>query len=139
NGIIASPEPEPVAPERIMVNDALDKYSEYIRHHRSLRTFRTYRPILASFKNFCGKTHIDEIERADLLDFATHCLNQSQTGKSVYNKLVVLSLVLKHHGPLETSECLGLASLCRDHPTDFRECGDRAAVFALYTGGRDPV
>src|SRR5215471_10319932 len=39
SGIIAPPKPEPVAPERITVNDALAKYSEYIRYHRSLRTF----------------------------------------------------------------------------------------------------
>ena len=98
SGIIAPPEQEQAALERTTVADALDKYSEYIRYHRSLRTFRTYRPILASFKTFCAKTYIDEIERADLLDFATHCLKQSQKGKSIYNKLVVLCQVLKQHG-----------------------------------------
>src|SRR6202158_3474682 len=98
SGIIAPPEQEQAALERTTVADALDKYSEYIRYHRSLRTFRTYRPILASFKTFCAKTYIDEIERADLLDFATHCLKQSQKGKSIYNKLVVLCQVLKPHG-----------------------------------------
>ena len=88
-------------PERTTVADALDKYSEYIRYHRSLRTFRTYRPILASFKTFCAKTYIDEIERADLLDFATHCLKQSQKGKSIYNKLVVLWPGIETARPLE--------------------------------------
>jgi hypothetical protein len=96
--IIAPPDPKPDAPERKTVSAALDEYSEYIRYHRSLRTFRTYRPILSSFKTFCAKTYIDEIERADLLDFATHCMKQSQKGKSIYNKLVVLSQVLKQHG-----------------------------------------
>jgi len=33
-----------------------------------------------------------------LLDFATHCLKQSEKGKSIYNKLVVLSQVLKQNG-----------------------------------------
>jgi len=33
-----------------------------------------------------------------LLDFATHCLKQRQKGKSIYNKLVVLSQVMKQHG-----------------------------------------
>jgi hypothetical protein len=33
-----------------------------------------------------------------VLDFATHCLKQSQKGKSIYNKLVVLSQILKQHG-----------------------------------------
>ena len=30
-------------------------------------------------------------------DFATHCMKQGQAGKSIYNKLVVLSQVLKQH------------------------------------------
>jgi integrase len=98
NGIIpAQPVPEP-EPERITVAAALDRYSEYIQYHRSLRTFRTYRPILAGFKSFCDKTHVDDVERQDLLDFATHCMKQGQKGKSVYNKLVVISQVMKQHG-----------------------------------------
>jgi integrase len=93
----APPEPEP-EPERITVGAALDRYSEYIQYHRSLRTFRTYRPILNSFKTFCAKTHVDAVEREDLLDFATACLKKGQKGKSVYNKLVVISQVMKQHG-----------------------------------------
>lgn len=67
----------------------------HVRCHRSLLTFRTYRPIPNSFKTFCPKPHVDEAQRQDLLDFAMHCSKQSQLGKSIYNKLVVLSQVLK--------------------------------------------
>jgi hypothetical protein len=42
------------APERIKVQDALGKYADHIRYHRSLRTYRTYRPILKSFGEFCA-------------------------------------------------------------------------------------
>jgi integrase/recombinase XerD len=77
---------------------ALDEYEEYIRFHRSLRTFRTYRPILRSFRTFCRTTHIENVERQDLLDFATDCLKKGQQGKSIYNKLVVVSQVMKQHG-----------------------------------------
>jgi integrase len=98
NGIIpAQPGPEP-APERTTVSAALDRYSEYIQYHRSLRTFRTYRRILKSFKTFCAKIHVEDVEREDLLDFATACLRKGQKGKSVYNKLVVISQVMKQHG-----------------------------------------
>lgn len=98
NGIIpAQPAAEP-EPERTTVTDALDRYSEYIQYHRSLRTFRTYRPILASFKSFCTRNHIEDVDREDLLAFATHCLKQGHNGKTVYNKLVVLSQLLKRHG-----------------------------------------
>ena len=98
NGIIPpATEAEPT-PERTALPSAIDSYLDYIRYHRSLRTFRTYRPILESFEEFCSKAHVDEVERQDLLDFATHCIKQGQKGKSVYNKLVVLSQVLKQHG-----------------------------------------
>jgi hypothetical protein len=48
--------------------------------------------------HFCGKTYVDDVERQDLLDFATDCLKQGQKGKSIYNKLVVISQVMKQHG-----------------------------------------
>ena len=69
-------------PRRITLAAALDGYLEYVRDHRSLRTFRTYRPMLASFKAFCPKTCVDQVERQDLLDFATHLLKQGQKGKA---------------------------------------------------------
>jgi len=95
NGIIpAQPMPAP-EPERTTVAAALDRYSEYIQYHRSLRTFRTYRPILGDFKSLKG--HVDDVERQDLLDFAA-CLKKGQKGKSVYNKMVVISQVMKQHG-----------------------------------------
>jgi Phage integrase SAM-like domain len=77
---------------------ALDSYKEYVQYHRSLRTFRTYRPILEGFKKFCTKAYVDEVERQDFIDFATHCMKKGQKGKSIYNKLVVLSQVMKQHG-----------------------------------------
>ena len=78
NGIIPpSPKPEP-KPERTPLTSALDDYVEYVRYHRSLRTYRTYRPILQSFKESCTKAHVDEVERQDLLDFATDCTKQGQ-------------------------------------------------------------
>ena len=85
-------------PERTSLAAALDSYKEYVQYHRSLRTFRTYRPILEAFKKFCTKTYVDEVERQDFIDFATHCMKQGQKGKSIYNKLVVLSQVMKQHG-----------------------------------------
>src|ERR1700677_3145267 len=42
------PAVEPV-PERTSLPVALDKYLEYVMYHRSLRPFRTYRPILEDF------------------------------------------------------------------------------------------
>jgi len=98
NGVIPPlPEVETV-PDRTALPDALDKYLEYVQYHRSLRTFRTYRPILEDFKASCTKSHIEEVERQDILDFATECVKQGQKGKTIYNKLVLLSQVMKQYG-----------------------------------------
>jgi hypothetical protein len=35
---------------------------------------------------------------SDLIDFMTDCLKKGQKGNSVYNKLVVISQVMKQHG-----------------------------------------
>lgn len=98
NGIIPIAPVAEVEPDRTTLRQALDAYKEYVQYHRSLRTFRTYRPILDSFKEFCRKTYVDEIDRQDLLDFATHLKKEGQQGKSIYNKLVVLSQVMKQNG-----------------------------------------
>jgi integrase len=97
NGIVPAPPPEEKV-TRVKLADALASYIEYIRYNRTLRTFRTYRPILSAFGAFCTRDYIDQITREDLLAFATACLKQGQKGKSVYNKLVVVSQLLKQHG-----------------------------------------
>lgn len=98
NGIIPQPQIAEATPERKTLAAALDAYKDYVQYHRSLRTFRTYRPILESFKNFCMKKYVDEVERQDFIDFATQCMKEGQKGKSIYNKLVVLSQVMKQYG-----------------------------------------
>jgi len=97
-GVMPTPAPEPEKPKRTTVKDALGNYLDYIRYHRTLRTFRTYRPILNAFGEFCRREYVDQIDREDLMAFATACLKQGQKGKSVYNKLVVIAQLLKQHG-----------------------------------------
>jgi len=70
--------------DRITVKNALEKYEDYIRYHRSLRTFRTYRPILRSFGEFCPHTYVDQVDRVALMDYATACLKDGQAGKTIY-------------------------------------------------------
>ena len=60
-------------------------------------TFRTYRPILKAFREFCTRQY-DSVDRKDLIDFATDCMKKGQKGKSVYNKLVVVSQLMKQNG-----------------------------------------
>jgi hypothetical protein len=48
NGVIPATPTIEAALKRTVLAAALDGYAEYVRYHRSLRTFRTYRPILES-------------------------------------------------------------------------------------------
>ena len=149
NGIIpAAPAVEEPLP-RTTLNAAIDGYIEYVRYHRSLRTFRTYRPILETFKDFCSKDHVDDVDRQDLLDFATSCMKQGQKGKSVYNKLVVLSQVMKQHGKaklLKTADWPSFVETVRPIYEDFelaklfRACTPTEEIrykFYLMSGFRD--
>ena len=104
NGIIPAAPALRNNPERTTLPAALDRLSGLCALSPVLRTFRTYRPILESFKTFCPKTYVDDVERQDLLDFATHCMKNGQKGKSIYNKLVVISQVMKQHGKTQTSQ-----------------------------------
>jgi integrase len=98
NGLLEHPRAAVDHPDHPTLADALTKYEDYIRYHRSLRTLRTYRPILQSFGTFCTKARVDDVDRQDLLDYATDCLKAGQKGKTIYNKLVVISQVMKQHG-----------------------------------------
>src|SRR5579859_1740786 len=49
DGVIPLTPAVEAAAERTSLAAALDSYKEYVQYHRSLRTFRTYRPILEAF------------------------------------------------------------------------------------------
>jgi integrase/recombinase XerD len=60
----------PIEPVRLTMDAAIDRHLEYIRKHRSLRTYRTYCPVLhVHFRNSYTKTYVDEVERGDILKF----------------------------------------------------------------------
>jgi integrase/recombinase XerD len=148
NGIVPVPVID-AKDERTPLKSALDKYNEYVRYHRSLRTFRTYRPILNAFGEFCTKTYIEDVDRDDLLAFATHCLKQGHNGKTVYNKLVVLAQLMKQHGRpklLQPSDWPSFVETVRPIYEDseltklFNACTPEEEIrfkFYLMTGFRD--
>jgi hypothetical protein len=61
SGIIPPPATVELVPQRTMLPAALDGYKDYVQYHRTLRTFRTYRPIVESFNAFCKKNYVDEV------------------------------------------------------------------------------
>jgi len=81
------------------MNSAIDDYLEYIRKHRSLRTYRTYRPTLnILFRNSYTKTYVDEVTREDILKFTSDCFDQGLVPRTVYDRLITVLQPFKRHG-----------------------------------------
>jgi len=99
-GILALPEAQVAsAPARLTMDAAIDQYLEYIRKHRSLRTYRTYRPTLnVLFRNSYTKTYVDEVTREDILKFTSDCFDQGLVPRTVYDRLVTVLQLFKRHG-----------------------------------------
>jgi hypothetical protein len=99
-GILTSAQlPEIIPPARITTASAIDKYLEYVRVQRSLRTYRTYRPTLdVLLRNSYTKTYMDEVTRDDILKFMGDCFDLGLGARTVYDKLVVVLQLFKRNG-----------------------------------------
>lgn len=101
-GLLALPEPAAMVieePERLTMDKAIDEYLDYVRKHRSLRTFRTYRPVLNfHFRNSYVKTYVDEVDRSDILKFMSDLFDYGLAARTVYDRLVVVLQLFKRHG-----------------------------------------
>ena len=87
------------APARLTIGAAIDDYLEYVRKHRSLRTYRTYRPTLqVLFRKSYTKTYVDEVTREDILKFTSDCFDQGLVPRTVYDRLVTVLQLFKRHG-----------------------------------------
>ena len=81
------------------MNSAIDDYLEYIRKHRSLRNYITYRPTLNTlFRNSYTKTYVDEVTHEDILKFTGDCFDQGLVARTVYDRLVTVLKLFKRHG-----------------------------------------
>lgn len=101
-GLLALPEPAAMVmeePARLTMDKAIDEYLDYVRKHRSLRTFRTYRPVLNfHFRNSYVKTYVDEVDRSDILKFMSDLFDYGLAARTVYDRLVVVLQLFKRHG-----------------------------------------
>lgn len=100
-GLLALPEPAAMVieePARLTMDKAIDECLDYVRKHRSLRTFRTYRPVLNfHFRNSYVKTYVDEVDRSDILKFISDLFDYGLSARTVYDRLVVLLQLFKRH------------------------------------------
>ena len=104
-GLIASPEPEPAAPAKTPIGEAIDAYLRYVKMQRKKRTWLTYRYTLdvllrASYK----RKYVDDATRDDVLDFMTHCYEQGLGARTVYDKVVTVLQLFKRHGRMKLME-----------------------------------
>jgi len=100
-GLLTQPEASDIQAEadRLTMDAAIDQYLEYIRKHRSLRTYRTYRPVLhVHFRNSYAKTYVDEVDRSDILKFMSDLFDCGLVARTVYDRLVVVLQLFKRHG-----------------------------------------
>ena len=105
-GILPTAEPAvAVEASRTKLGDAIDKYLDYVKVQRSLRTYRTYRPTLnVMLRNSYTKTYMDEVTRDDILKFIGDCFDLELAARTVYDKLVVVLQFFKRNGHTELIE-----------------------------------
>jgi integrase/recombinase XerD len=101
------PETRPVShkPAQVPIGAAIDKYLDYIDHHRSRRTYQTYRYTLDKLlRQSYTKTYIEEVDREDILKFMTDCYRKNLGRRTVYGKLVVVLQMFKRYGKTKLIE-----------------------------------
>lgn len=95
----AQVEPVKAGDTRTTMAAAIDSYLDFVRHHRSVRTYRTYRYTLdVLLRESYTKPYIDQVARADALKFIADCYKRGLGSRTVYDKLVVVLQLFKRHG-----------------------------------------
>jgi integrase/recombinase XerD len=93
------------AENRIRVTTAIDKYLDYVKHHRAKRTYLTYRYTLdVLLRKSCARSYVEDVSREDILKFTTDCYKQGLGGRTVYDKLVVVLQMFKRYGKTKLIE-----------------------------------
>ncbi len=104
---ILRPQVDPVksGDNRITMAAAIDSYLDFVRHHRSLRTYRTYRYTLdVLLRESYAKPYVDQVNRDDVLQFMTDCYKRGLGDRTVYDKLVVALQLFKRYGKTKLIE-----------------------------------
>jgi integrase len=84
--------------DRLAMGTAIDQYLEFIKAHRSLNTYRSYRYTLDTLlRNSYTKTYVDQVSRDDMLKFMADCYKGGLSDRTVYDKLVVVLQLFKRH------------------------------------------
>jgi integrase len=85
--------------QRPTIGAAIDCYLDFVHHHRSPRTYLTYRYTLDTLlRESYSKTYADQVGRDDILKFMTDCYKHGLGNRTVYDKLVVVLQFFKRNG-----------------------------------------
>jgi integrase/recombinase XerD len=102
-GLIAAPVFQQRS-DHTALRGAVNDYLAWIEAHRSLRTYRAYRPVLEEFLSVTKKAYLKDIGRDDLNAFDMYCATQmgrngvGEQGTTRYHKLVIVTQMLKRYG-----------------------------------------
>ncbi len=96
--------PATLGGNRILTGNAVQQYLEFIKVHRSHRTFLSYRATLKSLGKSYHRIYVDQVRRDDILDFITYSYKCGLTNRTVYNHLVVVLQLFKRYGQTELIE-----------------------------------
>lgn len=95
----------PSKPAQTTIGAAIDKYLDYVDHHRSERTYLTYRYTLDTLlRQSYTKTYVEEVTREDVLKFMTDCFKRNLGNRTVYGKVVVVLQMFKRYGKTKLLE-----------------------------------
>ena len=137
--LVPSDAPGVREPARLTMNAAIDGYLDYILKHRSLRTYRTYRPILnVLFRNSYTKTYVDEVSREDILKFTSDCFDQGLVPRTVYDRLVTVLQLFKRHGHKGLVEASDWPSYVETIRPIYEPEENRGDAPARHSGRGDP-
>jgi integrase/recombinase XerD len=90
---------------RTPMGAAIDSYLDLVKHHRSPRTYLTYRYTVGTLlRTSYTKQFVDQVERQDILKFITDCYGLGLASRTVYDKLVVVLQLFKRHGKTKLIE-----------------------------------
>jgi integrase/recombinase XerD len=88
-----------VKDERLTLRDAVQRFIEEIKTTKKPKTYQAYKLATEYFVESCSKIYLDQITRADLLNFAAFLRNKKELSpRTVYNKFETVVGFLKHFG-----------------------------------------
>jgi integrase/recombinase XerD len=94
----STPAPSPEGSRRSLA-DAITEYLDEIRLSKKPKTFAAYTTALAYFRESCSKTHLEDLDRKDMLHFAAFLRDvKEQSPRSSHNKFENVMTFLKGQG-----------------------------------------